>query len=106
MTGGMRLRSALLAFLVAYVVLDLCSPLVPGAFSFDPGASVDAVRPCRVRPAALAESVTVASEVIGRPSVAAAPARVPGAPAACTFVVAWRPHATLAPSPRRASDDD
>lgn len=101
----MRLRSALLVFLVAYVVLDLCSPLVPGAFSFDPGESVDAVNACRIRPAALDRVVTVASDVTAVPVVVEVPARRPAPLTAGSLVTARRPHAIPAHAARRASDD-
>lgn len=42
-------RLLLLAFF-GYVLLDLCCPLVPGAVSFDPDESVEAVNAYRVRP--------------------------------------------------------
>jgi hypothetical protein len=46
-------RRAILIALFAYVLLDLGCPLLPGAFSFDPAESVDAVTALRVRPPAL-----------------------------------------------------
>jgi hypothetical protein len=46
-------RRAFLIVFFAYLLLDLGCPLVPGAFSFDPAESVEAVNACRVRPAGL-----------------------------------------------------
>ena len=47
----MPLARLLLLALFAYVVLDLCCPLVPGAVTFDPDESVEAVNAYRLRPA-------------------------------------------------------
>lgn len=53
MTRQVPMRWFFLLALFGYVVLDLACPLVPGAFSFDPAQSVDAVSAWRARPAAL-----------------------------------------------------
>jgi hypothetical protein len=106
MSVGMRLRGAPLVFLVAYVVLDLCSPLVPGAFSFDPGESVDAVSACRIRAATLGRVVTVAADVTMVPVVAEAPPRRRASPTARSLVTVWCPHAMPDASARGAADDD
>ena len=62
MSPAMRARCPLLLVFLAYVVLDLSSPLVPGAFCLYPDGSVDALGAGRTR--------------------LAAPARVPGLPSA------------------------
>jgi hypothetical protein len=46
-------RRTFLVVFFAYVLLDLCCPLVPGAFSFDPAESVEAVAAYRARATAL-----------------------------------------------------
>ena len=76
MTGGMRTRRILLVAF-AYVVLDLASPMIPGAFSFDPAESVDVVTAVRARPAALSQVGVV-------PSSPASPCLIAGTIAATT----------------------
>ena len=108
MTGGMARRLLLLA-VFAYVVLDLGCPMVPGAFSFDPADSVDAVSAYRARPALVPRVVAVPSSrtVVLLPAESAthvAHARVVVSPAG------WRPHAgrdrAVAADPRPSLDDD
>ena len=52
MTSAMRVRRLFLLAFFAYVVLDLGCPHVPGAFTFDPADSVEAVSAHRMRPPA------------------------------------------------------
>ena len=105
----MQVRRLVLLAFFAYAALDLGCPLVPGAFSFDPAESVDAVSAYRARPPAL-------------PRVAAAPPAmtavrllvdpVAHAPNALVVpsLVGWRPHAdrdhALASDPRPRIEDD
>ena len=115
MSGAMRARRCLLLAFFAYILLDLGCPFVPGAFTFDPAQSVDAVSASRLRPSArelasaLPPRVVAAPFAITMPFVGAAEgsleaaARVP-APAR------WRPHATRervgAADPSPSTDDD
>jgi hypothetical protein len=105
----MTLRRLFLLLFFAYVGLDLGSPMVPGAFSFDPDDSVDAVAGDRARPASLPRVASVpASVALIRPLVeTAAPV---SAARAVPLLVAWRPHASLdraaGPQPRASAEDD
>ena len=108
MSAGMRAQRALMLAFFAYVVLDLACPLVPGAFSFDPDESVDAVSAYRLRPPAVPRVVA--------PTFAVAPVRVfvdvathaaaPSRPSP----VGWRSHAgrdrTAASDPLPSAEDD
>jgi hypothetical protein len=103
----MRLRRLFLLAFLAYVVLDLCCPLVPGAFSFDPAGSVDAVSAYRGRPPALLRTALAAPPI----AVAPLPALAQTAePADVPRVAGWCPHAarseTLAADPRPSAEDD
>jgi hypothetical protein len=105
----MRAKRALLLAFFAYVVLDLACPLVPGAFSFDPDESVDAVSAHRLRPPAVPRVVA--------PTFAAAPVRVfvdvathAAAPSSRLSPVGWQSHAgpdrTAASDPVPSVEDD
>jgi hypothetical protein len=94
MGSAMGWRSALLAALVAYVVLDLCSPLVPGAFSFDPAESVDAVGAFRARPGA-PRIVPAAPDLTAAASAQVVPLRPPDASPVVSRRTDWRPHAVV-----------
>ena len=109
MTDGMRARHILLLAFFAYVVLDLGCPMIPGAFSFDPAQSVDAVSAYRARPEALPRVMSVPSStpavrLLAETSVPAGEDRAVPSPAA------WRPHAgrdhAVAPDPRLSTEDD
>ena len=85
-------RCLLLAFF-AYVALDLGCPLMPGAFSFDPAGSVEAVSAYRVpsfsAPRIAAQPfVMTAARTIPRPTNAPVCASAP-AP------LRWRAHAAV-----------
>jgi hypothetical protein len=84
-------RCLLLAFF-AYVVLDLSCPFVPGAFTFDPADSVDAVSAYRARPASLPRVASVPSTTVALPFVPGTERAVVGAVSALS-PVGWRPHA-------------
>ena len=109
MTLAMRLRRLLLLAFVAYVVLDLGCPLVPGAFSFDPEESVDAVSAYRSRPPAVPRVAVVVSGAAFAPPLPV-PARQASEAPATLSLVGWRPHAdrdhTLAADPRPTAEDD
>jgi hypothetical protein len=109
MTLAMRLRRLVLLACFAYVVVDLGCPLVPGAFSFDPDDSVDAVSAYRIRPPAAPRVALVPSAVAIALPPAPGAAHEPDAPAAVPLV-GWRPHAgrdrTPGADPRPAPDDD
>ena len=75
---------AVLTLLCFYVAADLFSPLIPGAFSFDPDASVDfgrLERPSQTLPIRITESPRFTAEVLpprpARPGVAGPPAAGP-----------------------------
>lgn len=58
---------AVLTVICFYVAADLSSPLIPGAFSLDPDASLDLSRlerPSQALPMRIAESPRVTSEVL------------------------------------------
>jgi hypothetical protein len=67
----------MLIAVLAYVLLDLGCPLVPGAFSFDPTESVEAVTAHRIpppvlsRPAAPLATAATSTPRVTRPSHAA-----------------------------------
>jgi hypothetical protein len=109
MTIAMRARRLVLLAFFAYVVVDLGCPLVPGAFSFDPDDSVDAVSAYRIRPPAGPRVALVPSA--GAIALPPAPdaAHAPEAPAVVSLV-GWRPHAgrdrTTGMAPRPSPDDD
>jgi hypothetical protein len=108
MTIAMRLRRLVLLACLVYVVVDLGCPLVPGAFSFDPDDSVDAVSGYRIRPPAGPRVALVPSAAaIALPPTPAA-AHASDAPAVVPLV-GWRPHAGRDRTPgvdRRPSPDD
>lgn len=105
----MQVRRLVLLAFFAYVALDLGCPLVPGALSFDPAESVDAVSAYRARPPALPR-VTAAPPALTAVRLLVHP--VPHAANALVVpsFVGWRPHAgrdhTLASDPRRPIEDD
>lgn len=101
MTRQVRMRRFFLLALFGYVVLDLACPLVPGAFSFDPAQSVDAVSGYRERPAALARVAAVPPAMTAESVPAETSSHVVAAPAAPPAAV-WTPHA--GPDDVRASD--
>jgi hypothetical protein len=109
MTIAMRLRRLVLLACFAYVVVDLGCPQVPGALSFDPDDSVDAVSAYRIRPPAGPRVALVPSP--GALALPPAPdvAHAPDAPAVVPLV-GWQPHAGRVRTPRRdahpSSDDD
>ncbi len=109
MTVAMRLRRLFLLAFFAYVMLDLGCPLVPGAFSFDPADSVDAVSAYRIRPPAGPRDAVVPSAVALAPLPAPAAGQAPEA-LAVLALVGWRPHAgrdhSLAADPRPSAEDD
>lgn len=104
----MQARALLLTVFLAYVALDLGCPLVPGAFSFDPAASVDGVTVYRTRPPALPGPASLPAALSVPPPThvveSASEAHVVSVP------VGWRPHAVrpqvATPDSRRATDDD
>jgi hypothetical protein len=109
MTTAMGMRRLFLLVFILYVVLDLGCPLVPGAFSFEPADSVDAVSADRTRPPALPRVAVPA------PAMAAVPLLVPSGkrppkPAEVPGFAVWCPHAartqTLAADPRPSAEDD
>jgi hypothetical protein len=103
----MRARTLLVAAFLAYVALDLGCPMIAGAFSFDPAASVDAVSVYRARPPAPPRVVSLpATTMLPSPAEPAAHAAdTHGAPTP----PGWRPHAVrdrhAAPDPRPSADD-
>ncbi|MBM3221685.1 MAG: hypothetical protein FJZ38_23940 [Candidatus Rokubacteria bacterium] len=105
----MRLSRLLVFVLVAYVGADLGSPLVPGAFTFDPADSVEAAGGYPARPFVVPRVVSPPAAILPlRPAAegVAHPVRVPDPSSA----VPWRPHAGRdhpgARDPRPALDDD
>ena len=109
MTAGMRLRRLLLLAFFAYVALDLGCPMVPGAFSFDPADSVDAVSAYRARSPVFPRVFALASSIenVGVPLDTAgdgADVRPAG-----LSPVGWRPHAVrdqaTPPGPHTSADD-
>jgi hypothetical protein len=80
-------RRAILIAFFAYVLLDLACPLLPGAFSFNPAQSVEAVSADRIRPvgvariASLIPPVTWTSRLTAMATQAAKPPAI-GPPAA------------------------
>jgi hypothetical protein len=110
MTNGMGTKRLLVLAFFAYVALDFGCPMVPGAFSFDPDESVDAVSACRARPAVFPRAVAVTSFTSGvqLPDDNAAPA---ADLRAGTSPIGWRPHAghdhtTTRSGPRLSLDED
>ena len=107
----MQVRRLVLLAFFAYVALDLGCPLVPGAFSFDPAESVDAVSAYRARPPALprvaAATSAMSTMMAVRPFVGPV-AHTPNVLVVLSFV-GWRPHAgrdhALA-DPRPRIEDD
>ncbi|MBI1964092.1 MAG: hypothetical protein HYS37_12045 [Candidatus Rokubacteria bacterium] len=92
-----------LRLLLLYVALDFSNPLMPGAVSFDPDDSVEAVRAGRLEPPAAAVAVTpvpaparVESAPPTRPAL-----RRPAGPAAPPVVLT---HLRRTPAPSRTSD--
>ena len=107
MTRAMRVPRLFLFAFIVYVVLDLGCPLVPGAFSFDPDDSVDAVSACRARPCPLPRLASMPAVVMAVPGPA--PHALRGGDVAPSLVM-WRPHAgrdqRLAAEPRPPIEDD
>lgn len=105
----MRARRCLLLALFAYVLLDLGCPFVPGAFSFDPDESVDAVGVYRARPTAAPRVATVPFITATLVPLAHADHGRPGLTAAVP-PAGWRPHTARerlgAPEPLPSTDDD
>jgi len=103
----MPLRNALLAALISYVVLDLCSPLIPGAFSFDPAESVDAVGAFRARPGPV-RVVAVPPDLVAVAAVPVPPSRPSDSSPVVSRLTGWRPHAmgrhTATSRPRSVED--
>ena len=101
-------RLVLLAFF-AYVAVDLGCPLVPGAFSFDPAESVDAVSAYRARPPALPRVAAAPPVMMAVRLLVDRVAQVPNAPVVLSLVD-WRPHAgrdhALASDPSPRLEDD
>jgi hypothetical protein len=108
MTVAMRLRRLVLLACVAYVAVDLGCPLVPGAFSFDPDESVDAVSAYRIRPPAVPRAA-VSLPMAVTPMLAPAAAHGPSV-SAVPSLAGWRPHAdhgrSLVADPRPTAEDD
>jgi hypothetical protein len=65
-------RCRIVLAILVYVTLDLSLPAMPGAFEFEPAASVESIQVTRARPAA---EVTVVREVT-RDALAAARPRL------------------------------
>lgn len=84
-------RLLLFSFFV-YVVLDLGCPMIPGAFSFDPDASVEAVSAYRLRPATSARIVVFPATTPAVP-LPTDPVRRVGISQVIRSTVDWRPHA-------------
>jgi hypothetical protein len=108
MSGAMRVRSVLLTAFLMYVALDLGCAAIPGAFAFDPAASVDAASSYRTK-------LSGPSAGTALPSVPAVHAPLDDAPPAPAVRVTaprptWRPHAGrdrgAARHPLRSPDDD
>jgi hypothetical protein len=111
MSPAMRARCPLLLVFLAYVVLDLSSPLVPGAFCFDPDGSVDALSACRTRLAAPARIAGLPSAHVGIGiALVSRDSRTWVSPPAPS-PVGWRSHAVhdlavAAPDPSSPIEDD
>jgi hypothetical protein len=109
MKTGMPARRFLLVAFFAYVLLDLGCPSVPGAFSFDPAASVDAVSAYRARPAALPRVAPTPFATTSLRLLAETAGYASGSPSAPS-AVGWRPHAVrdhaAAADPRPSVEDD
>jgi hypothetical protein len=109
MIAGMGLSRLLLLAVFAYVVLDLGCPSIPGAFSFDPADSVDAVSAYRIRPPASPRVVHVAV-VTTTVRLSADTGRDVAAHRGEPPAIGWRRHAVGnragAADPRPAVDDD
>lgn len=105
----MRARQLLLLSFFFYVVLDLGCPMIPGAFSFDPAESVDAVSAYRLRPAAVARIVMVPPSM-PEPLLLADAVRRAAVSPRTRQSVDWRPHAgeecVTTPVARPSLDDD
>jgi hypothetical protein len=109
MKAGMPARRFLLVAVFAYVLLDLGCPSVPGAFSFDPADSVDAVSAYRARPPALPRVASVPFATTSVRVFEETAMHAAGSPSAPS-PVGWRPHAirdhAAAPDPRPSVEDD
>lgn len=110
MKPHMPVRSLLLLAFLVYVLLDLGCPLVPGAFTFDPAESVDAVSAYRARPPALPRvppAPPAMTSILVRPD---APGHFAVEASAVPSPAGWRPHAgrdhALASDPCPSLDDD
>ena len=99
-------RRAILIVFFAYVLLDLSCPLLPGAFRFEPAASVEAVN--AHRPPAVPRIDSMGADVTPSPRPAETIAH--GADAPTLPPAPWRPHAVRdqlgASEPRPPVEDD
>ncbi len=101
----MRARHLIL-LLVLYVSLDLANPFMPGAFSFNPDDSVDAVRlhheVFRSRLAAISTPPSIRDAALKRPVIAPQPAE-PRAVSGC--FVDLRQRQSASSDPPAATED-
>lgn len=108
MTVGMGARRFFLLGFFAYILLDLGCPFVPGAFSFDPAHSVDAVGAYRARPSGLPSVAPAPATTFDRRLVA--PAVHTAGASSTPALVNWRRHAVrdhaAASDPRPSVEDD
>ena len=105
----MQARQFLLLAFFAYILLDLGSPFVPGAFTFDPADSPDAASAIRARS-------TVAPRIAPPPFAVAAARPAIEMPSRTTerrapfASVGWQAHIGYEPpraaDPRPAAEDD
>jgi hypothetical protein len=97
-----RLRQILFVALLLYVTLDLCVPLVGGAFVFEAADSVESVQVARTRAApvfvVMPRLPEVGPEEPARARGVDNPAAPPRAPSPAFRVVHHRPRAALSPS--------
>jgi hypothetical protein len=109
MSAVMGIRRLLLLAFAACVLLDLGCPFVPGAFSFDPAESVDAVSAYRARPPALPRVASAPPAMTPPVLPAHVPAQATETPASPS-PARWRPHArrdhVAAADPRPSVEDD
>ena len=104
MTAGMRARRCLLLVFLAYILLDLGSPFVPGAFTFDPADSVDAVSAARARLAALPRIAPAWFTAMPMPPLPTPVVHTFDGPAPAHPT--WRPPTIATADPRPSLDDD
>jgi hypothetical protein len=98
----------LVAALLAYLAVDLSSPVIPGAFEFDPARSAEGVRGARLLPNPPAIAPAADPPRTPAPRVATTPRpgqRVRPAPAVGPRRPLERAHLPPSPAPAAPGDD-